>query len=158
MKSVTNATSVKSQQSFESDLKVFLPVARELFLDRGGKTESAEIKVFAGIIPSLSPDQGTSTRRQRRDLFGLRIKLPPVTTSLRPRAGVNTALKIQRYSSQGEQKSPEGGGAKYFQGKQLPPYFPRLCFLRLQWLSHLLRTPISFSLQHCYVLQQQPVF
>jgi len=26
--------------------------------------------------------QGTSTRRQRRDLFGLRVKLPPVTTSL----------------------------------------------------------------------------
>jgi len=26
--------------------------------------------------------QGTSTRRQRSDLFGLRIKLPPVTTSL----------------------------------------------------------------------------
>jgi len=26
--------------------------------------------------------QGISTRRQRRDLFGLRVKLPPVTTSL----------------------------------------------------------------------------
>jgi len=26
--------------------------------------------------------QGTSTRRQRSDLFGLRINLPPVTTSL----------------------------------------------------------------------------
>jgi len=26
--------------------------------------------------------QGTSTRRQRRDLFGLRVKLPTVTTSL----------------------------------------------------------------------------
>jgi len=26
--------------------------------------------------------QGTSTRRQRRDLFGLRFKLPHVTTSL----------------------------------------------------------------------------
>jgi len=26
--------------------------------------------------------QGTSTRRQRNDLFGLRVKLPPVTTSL----------------------------------------------------------------------------
>jgi len=26
--------------------------------------------------------QGTSNRRQRRDLFGLRVKLPPVTTSL----------------------------------------------------------------------------
>jgi len=26
--------------------------------------------------------QGTSTRRQRRDLLGLRVKLPPVTTSL----------------------------------------------------------------------------
>jgi len=26
--------------------------------------------------------QGTSTRRQRSDLFGLRFKLPPVTTSL----------------------------------------------------------------------------
>jgi len=26
--------------------------------------------------------QGTSTRRQRSDLFGLRVKLPPVTTSL----------------------------------------------------------------------------
>jgi len=26
--------------------------------------------------------QGTSTRRQRRDLFGLQVKLPPVTTSL----------------------------------------------------------------------------
>jgi len=24
--------------------------------------------------------QGTSTRRQRKDLFGLRVKLPPVTT------------------------------------------------------------------------------
>jgi len=26
--------------------------------------------------------QGTSTRRQRSDLFGLRVKLPPVSTSL----------------------------------------------------------------------------
>jgi len=26
--------------------------------------------------------QGTSTRRQRRVLFGHRVKLPPVTTSL----------------------------------------------------------------------------
>jgi len=26
--------------------------------------------------------QGTSTRRERSDLFGLRVKLPPVTTSL----------------------------------------------------------------------------
>jgi len=26
--------------------------------------------------------QGTSTRRQRSDLFGLRVELPPVTTSL----------------------------------------------------------------------------
>jgi len=26
--------------------------------------------------------QGTSTRRQRRDFFGLRVKLPTVTTSL----------------------------------------------------------------------------
>jgi len=26
--------------------------------------------------------QGTSTRRQRRGLFSLRVKLPPVTTSL----------------------------------------------------------------------------
>jgi len=26
--------------------------------------------------------QGTSTRRQRSDLFGLRVTLPPVTTSL----------------------------------------------------------------------------
>jgi len=26
--------------------------------------------------------QGTSTRRQRRDLFDLRVKLPPVITSL----------------------------------------------------------------------------
>jgi len=26
--------------------------------------------------------QGTSTRRRRRDLFGLPIKLPPVTNSL----------------------------------------------------------------------------
>jgi len=26
--------------------------------------------------------QGTSTRRQRSDLFGLQVKLPPVTTSL----------------------------------------------------------------------------
>jgi len=26
--------------------------------------------------------EGTSTRRQRRDLFGLLVKLPPVTTSL----------------------------------------------------------------------------
>jgi len=26
--------------------------------------------------------QGTSTRRQRSDLFGLRVKLPPVTTNL----------------------------------------------------------------------------
>jgi len=26
--------------------------------------------------------QGTSTRRQRSDLVGLRVKLPPVTTSL----------------------------------------------------------------------------
>jgi len=26
--------------------------------------------------------QGTSTRRQRSGLFGLRVKLPPVTTSL----------------------------------------------------------------------------
>jgi len=25
--------------------------------------------------------QGTSTKRQRSDLFGLRVKLPPVTTS-----------------------------------------------------------------------------
>jgi len=25
--------------------------------------------------------QGTSTRRQRRNIFGLRVKLPPVTTS-----------------------------------------------------------------------------
>jgi len=26
--------------------------------------------------------QGTSTRRQRSDIFSLRVKLPPVTTSL----------------------------------------------------------------------------
>jgi len=26
--------------------------------------------------------QGTSTKRERRDLCGLRVKLPPVTTSL----------------------------------------------------------------------------
>jgi len=26
--------------------------------------------------------QGTSTRRQRSELYGLRVKLPPVTTSL----------------------------------------------------------------------------
>jgi len=26
--------------------------------------------------------QGTSNRRQRRDLFDLRVKLPPLTTSL----------------------------------------------------------------------------
>jgi len=29
--------------------------------------------------------QGTSTRRQRRELFGLRVKLPPVTTCLTTR-------------------------------------------------------------------------
>jgi len=36
--------------------------------------------------------QGTSTRRQRRNLFGLKIKLPPVTTSL--------SVTTQRYKRQ----------------------------------------------------------
>jgi len=45
------------------------------------------IKMFINIIWNIVfrfsfTCQGTSTRRQRRDLFGLRVKLPPATTSL----------------------------------------------------------------------------
>jgi len=43
-------------------------------------TYTIVLKVGLGLRSSFIC-QGTSTRRQRRNLCGLRVKLPPVTTS-----------------------------------------------------------------------------
>jgi len=43
------------------------------------------VQCFSMQVVGLGPQyicQGTSTRRQQSDLCGLRVKLPPVTTSL----------------------------------------------------------------------------
>jgi len=45
-------------------------------------TKVSEIKVYTLRFRCSFISQGTSSRRQRRDLFGLQVKLPPVTTSL----------------------------------------------------------------------------
>jgi len=45
--------------------------------------ETSRVKVLGTILGTRSfICQGTSIRRQRRDLFGLRVKLSPITSSL----------------------------------------------------------------------------
>jgi len=67
---------------------------KKVFTFYVGLLMQLSLKVSPECMPSTPPDsplikfrysficQGTSTRRQRRELFGLRVKLSRVTTSL----------------------------------------------------------------------------
>jgi len=82
--------------------------------DRERQNREREIEVFAGIGAFFVPK--TSVLQQKRSS-------PDLKRFLVPKMAQDTGLRGSKVAQ---------GRPKYFQGGQLPPYFPRLCFTGLQ--------------------------